>query len=80
MVTNGSNLIFKLDYFDRVAGDEIINPIQSARMVTSNSFSFTYGTIEVRAKMPKGDWIWPGTFDHNKLITIETENLKKNMV
>ena len=29
-------------------------------MVTSDSFSFTYGTIEVRAKMPKGDWIWPG--------------------
>ncbi|XP_046456406.1 beta-1,3-glucan-binding protein-like [Daphnia pulex] len=41
------------------AGEEIINPIQSARMVTSDSFSFTYGTIEVRAKMPKGDWIWP---------------------
>ena len=29
-------------------------------MVTSDSFSFTYGTIEVRAKMPKGDWLWPG--------------------
>ncbi|XP_046646573.1 beta-1,3-glucan-binding protein-like [Daphnia pulicaria] len=41
------------------AGAEIINPIQSARLVTSNSFSFTYGTVEVRAKMPRGDWIWP---------------------
>lgn len=48
-------------FVKRAAGDEIINPIQSARMVTSESFSFTYGTIEVRAKMPKGDWIWPGT-------------------
>ena len=47
-------------YLTSVAGNEIINPIQSARMVTSDSFSFTYGTIEVRAKMPKGDWIWPG--------------------
>nr|CAH0106512.1 unnamed protein product [Daphnia galeata] len=42
-----------------VASAEIINPIQSARMVTSDSFSFTNGTIEIRAKMPKGDWIWP---------------------
>ncbi|KAI9558646.1 hypothetical protein GHT06_015435 [Daphnia sinensis] len=41
------------------SGEEIINPIQSARIVTSKSFSFTYGTVEVRAKMPKGDWIWP---------------------
>jgi hypothetical protein len=32
----------------REAGDDIIQPIQSARIV------------EVRAKMPKGDWIWPG--------------------
>jgi len=38
---------------------DIINPIQSARMVTKDTFSFTYGTVKVRAKMPKGDWIWP---------------------
>lgn len=43
----------------RVAGDEIINPIQSARIRTINSFSFVYGTVEIRAKMPRGDWIWP---------------------
>ena len=41
-------------------GVDIINPIQSARIRTINSFSFTYGTVEVRAKMPRGDWIWPG--------------------
>jgi len=40
-------------------GDYIIPPIQSAKLVTSESFRFTYGVIEVRAKMPKGDWIWP---------------------
>ena len=44
----------------RTPGVDIINPIQSARLVTKDSFSFRYGTIEVRAKMPKGDWIWPG--------------------
>ena len=46
----------------REAGDDIIQPIQSARIHTKNSFSFTYGRVEVRARMPKGDWIWPGTF------------------
>lgn len=56
LVFRGSNSTS--DY--RVAGDEIINPIQSARMVTSDSFSFTYGIVEVSAKMPKGDWLWPG--------------------
>jgi beta-glucanase (GH16 family) len=34
-------------------------PIMSARMKTVNSFSFKYGRVETRAKMPKGDWIWP---------------------
>ena len=49
-------LLFKFS----VAGQDIINPIQSARIRTVNSFSFTYGTVEIRAKMPRGDWIWPG--------------------
>lgn len=39
--------------------DQIINPIRSARMKTTNSFRFKYGKVEVRAKMPRGDWLWP---------------------
>jgi beta-glucanase (GH16 family) len=31
----------------------------SARLRTVNSFSFTYGRVEVKAQIPKGDWIWP---------------------
>jgi len=31
----------------------------SARMHTRNSFTFTYGRIEVRAKLPYGKGIWP---------------------
>lgn len=31
----------------------------SARIRTVNSFSFKYGKMEVKAKMPAGDWIWP---------------------
>ena len=37
-----------------------VNPIQSARVRTVNSFSFTYGKVDITAKMPTGDWLWPG--------------------
>ena len=40
--------------------EHIVNPIQSARLRSDKSFNFKYGKMEVRAKMPKGDWIWPG--------------------
>ncbi|XP_072050498.1 beta-1,3-glucan-binding protein-like [Amphiura filiformis] len=39
--------------------DNYINPIQSARLRTVNSLGFTYGKVEVSAKMPVGDWLWP---------------------
>ena len=39
--------------------DHIINPIRSARISTVESFSFKFGTLEIRAKMPAGDWLWP---------------------
>nr|CAD7408818.1 unnamed protein product [Timema poppensis] len=35
------------------------NPVRSARMITSNSFAFKYGILEIRAKLPEGDWLWP---------------------
>ncbi|XP_066140780.1 beta-1,3-glucan-binding protein-like [Euwallacea fornicatus] len=37
----------------------ILNPIKSARIRTIESFSFKYGTVVVRAKLPSGDWLWP---------------------
>ncbi|KAG1748074.1 glycoside hydrolase family 16 protein [Suillus lakei] len=37
----------------------IINPIQSARITTRNSASIRYGRVEVVAKVPRGDWLWP---------------------
>ena len=40
-------------------GTNILNPISSARLRTSNSFAFTYGKVEARAKLPRGDWLWP---------------------
>jgi beta-glucanase (GH16 family) len=41
------------------ASGNIINPIRSARLRTYNSFNFKYGRVEVRAQLPKGDWLWP---------------------
>lgn len=37
----------------------IINPITSARMRTAETFAMKYGRVEVRAKLPIGDWLWP---------------------
>jgi len=42
------------------AGGNVINPVMSARLRTVNSFWFTYGRVSVRAKLPAGDWLWPG--------------------
>ncbi|KAF2888091.1 hypothetical protein ILUMI_18082, partial [Ignelater luminosus] len=39
--------------------DSILNPIRSAKLVTTDSFAFKYGRVEVRAKLPAGDWLWP---------------------
>ncbi|KAI8605882.1 putative glucan binding protein [Dissophora ornata] len=41
------------------AGGNILNPIQSGLIRSVNSFRFRYGRVEVKAKMPKGKWIWP---------------------
>jgi len=37
----------------------ILNPIMSSRLRSAHGFSFVYGKVETRAKMPQGDWIWP---------------------
>lgn len=40
----------------------ILPPILSARLSTKNTFSFQYGKIEIRAKFPNGDWLYPGKY------------------
>ena len=35
-----------------------INPISSAKIHTRD-FTFSKGRLEVRARLPKGDWLWP---------------------
>jgi beta-glucanase (GH16 family) len=36
-----------------------INPVQSGRLRSVQSFNLRYGRVEVEARMPKGDWMWP---------------------
>lgn len=43
---------------NRTAGT-VINPVQSARINTKGKASIRYGRVEIKAKMPNGDWLWP---------------------
>lgn len=45
--------------------ENIINPTRSTRIDTRESFGFKYGEMEIRAKMPRGDWLW-----YEKLINL----------
>ena len=45
--------------FKEAYASNIVNPIQSARLRTERSLSFRYGRMEIEAKLPKGDWLWP---------------------
>ncbi|KAN0096764.1 glycoside hydrolase family 16 protein [Hyaloscypha variabilis] len=45
-------------YSNKTSGD-IINPVRSARLTTKGKKTIKYGKVEVVAKMPKGDWLWP---------------------
>ena len=37
----------------------VINPAMRARISTIKSHSIRYGKVEIVAKLPKGDWLWP---------------------
>lgn len=37
----------------------VINPVRSARLSTRNSVNIRYGKVEIVAKLPTGDWLWP---------------------
>ena len=37
----------------------IVNPVKSARINTKKGAQIQFGRIEVVAKMPVGDWLWP---------------------
>ncbi|KAG1883747.1 glycoside hydrolase family 16 protein [Suillus subluteus] len=37
----------------------VINPVMSGRLNTRGKRTMKYGRVEVRAKLPQGDWLWP---------------------
>jgi len=37
----------------------VIPPVQSARITTNGTYGLKYGRVQVRAKNPTGDWLWP---------------------
>lgn len=37
----------------------MIPPVRSARLTTKGKKSIRYGQVEVVAKLPEGDWLWP---------------------
>jgi beta-glucanase (GH16 family) len=37
----------------------IINPVRSARITTKGKKTIRYGRVEVVAKIPPGQWLWP---------------------
>ncbi|XP_034477241.1 gram-negative bacteria-binding protein 1-like [Drosophila innubila] len=43
----------------RTGGTFIMPPVVVPRISTVDSFQFKYGRIEIRAKLPKGDWLVP---------------------
>jgi len=36
-----------------------IPPVKSARISTQGKYTIGFGKVEVRAKLPRGDWLWP---------------------
>jgi hypothetical protein len=54
----------------------ILSPVKSARLRTVNSFAFKYGKVEISAKMPTGDWLWPGNNRTDLEITLFFKILK----
>ena len=37
----------------------IVNPVKSGRINSKAGATITYGRVEVKAKLPAGDWLWP---------------------
>ncbi|KAF2810496.1 glucan endo-1,3-beta-D-glucosidase [Mytilinidion resinicola] len=42
-----------------VTNGTIVNPVKSVRINTKLGASIRYGRVEVTAKLPAGDWLWP---------------------
>lgn len=43
-------------------GSYILPPVVSGRLNTKGKFEFLFGRVEIRAKLPRGDWVYPRKF------------------
>src|SRR5205085_8747101 len=55
----GGNLIIEARKENYTGGDGIARNYTSARLKTQGKHSWTYGRIEARMKLPRGQGIWP---------------------
>lgn len=44
---------------NNITNGTLLPPVRSARINTKKGASIKYGRVEVTAKMPQGDWLWP---------------------
>lgn len=54
-----SDLMWQCAIRSNATTGAIVPPVRSARLSTKGKKSIKYGRVEVVAKMPKGDWLWP---------------------
>lgn len=43
----------------RSGNGRVIPPVQSARLTTRNTYNIQFGRVEIRARLPRGDWLKP---------------------
>ncbi|KPI97194.1 Beta-1,3-glucan-binding protein [Papilio xuthus] len=41
------------------SGAQILPPVATGKITSKNVFNFKYGRVEIRAKLPDGDWLMP---------------------
>lgn len=56
---HGCTSDISLECTRRALSYSILPPIISARLTTKHRFTFRYGKIEIRAKFPQGEWLYP---------------------
>ncbi|CAH0730013.1 unnamed protein product, partial [Brenthis ino] len=59
IITRCTGQIATNECYKVVSGPHIMPPVISGKITTRKSFNFKYGKIEVRAKLPVGDWLIP---------------------
>ncbi|EGI67720.1 Beta-1,3-glucan-binding protein, partial [Acromyrmex echinatior] len=55
----------------QAAASYILPPLISGRISTERKFEFLFGRVEIRAKLPHGDWVFPVITLHNAENTLD---------